>query len=245
VNGRTRIVIQARMNSSRLPGKIAADVAGRPMLAYTVERLQAAGRHAADRKRAWEVTVATTTSAADDATERLCASLGVSCFRGSESDVLARYLAAAADLAPGDTLVRATGDNPLYCPARTAAIVAEHIAHGNDYTCIDNLSYVVPEVIEVGALRRMAALADDSFCREHVTPYFRRTDCGFRVMQLPAGWQGLRPEFRLTVDTPPELARMRDLLKALDGELLAPLERIYEACDHAFATAEIPGKAVA
>lgn len=233
------------MNSTRLPGKIAAEVAGRPMLAYTVGRLQAAALHAADRQRGWEVIVATTTAAADDATEQLCASLGVGCFRGPESDVLARYLAAAADLAPGDTLVRATGDNPLYCPPRTAAIVAEHIAYGNDYTCIDNLSYVVPEVIEIGALRRMAALAGDDFCREHVTPYFRRPDCGFRVNQLPAGWQWLRPEIRLTVDTPPELERMRGLLDALDGELLAPLERIYEACDHAFATAEVLRKPAA
>ena len=245
MNGRIRIVIQARMNSSRLPGKIAAEVAGRPMLAYTFGRLQAAARHATDRDREWEVIVATTTAAADDATERLCESLGAGCFRGQESDVLARYLAAATDLAPDDTLVRATGDNPLYCPLRTAAIVAEHIACGNDYTCIENLSYVVPEVMRVGALRRMAALADDDFCREHVTPYFRRPGCDMRVMQLPAGWRGLRPEIRLTVDTPPELARMRGLLTALDGELLAPLEQIYEACDRETATATLTHKPAA
>jgi hypothetical protein len=64
-----------------------------------------------------------------------------------------------------------------------------------------------------------------------VTPYFRRPNSGFRVVQLPPTWHGLQPEIRLTVDTPWELDRMRRLATALDGELLAPLERIYQACD--------------
>ena len=236
---RIRIVIQARMNSSRLPGKIAADVAGRPMLAYTVGRLQAAAERGAvfacgaglSAAPVWELMVATTSAPADDATERLCESLGVACFRGAESDVLGRYVAAAADLEPGDTLVRATGDNPLYCPTRSAAIVADHAFYGGDYTCIENLSYVVPEVMRVDALRLMASLATDEHCREHVTPYFRRPDCGFRVVQLAARWRGLRPDVRLTVDTPAELAQMRRLVDALKGDKLAPLERVYEACD--------------
>lgn len=231
--GRIRIVIQARMNSSRLPGKIAAEAAGRPMLAYTVGRLQAASRSSLLNANACEIMVATTTAPADDATQRLCESLGVACFRGEECDVLGRYLAAAADLAPSDTLVRATGDNPLYCPVRAAAIVAKHVCNGADYTCVENLSYVVPEVMQVGALRRMASLATDDFCREHVTPYFRRPDCGFRVEQLPATWRGLRADVRLTVDTPAELAQMRRLLFELDGKLLAPLERIYALSDGA------------
>ena len=232
---RTRIVIQARMGSSRLPQKIAALLAGQPMLAYTVRRLQAAARQAGDAASIWEVVVATTTTPADDATDELCRSLGLPCFRGPEHDVLGRYLAAAADLAPGDTLVRATGDNPFYCPHRTAAIVAEHVRNGDDYTCIENLSYVVPEAIEVGALRSMATLAADDYCREHVTPYFRRPDCGFRVVQLPPNWRGLRPSARLTVDTPAELEQMRRVADKLTGDMLAPLERIYELYDRAIA----------
>jgi spore coat polysaccharide biosynthesis protein SpsF len=232
---KVRIVIQARMNSSRLPRKIASDVAGQAMLAYTVRRLHAAAQHATDTAPAWEVMVATSSAAADDATERLCRSLAVPCFRGSEHDVLDRYLAAAADLEPGDTLVRATGDNPLYCPRRTVAIVAEHGRNGADYTCIENLSYVVPEAIEIGALRKMAKLAADDYCREHVTPYFRRPDCGFRVVQLPSTWHGLRPQVRLTVDTPAELERMRRIADEFAGEMLAPLERIYELYDDAIA----------
>jgi spore coat polysaccharide biosynthesis protein SpsF len=226
-----RIVIQARMNSSRLPGKIAADIAGRPMLAYTIGRLQAAAERCVLEQHRWEIAVATTMAPEDDVVERLCESLGAGCYRGSERDVLARYAAASIDLAPDDTLIRATGDNPLYCPQRSAAIVAEHLRRGADYTCIENLSYVVPEVMQVGAFRQMAERASDAYCREHVTPYFRRADCEFRVAQLPQTWRGLRPEVRLTVDTPPELTRIRRLLDALDGELLAPLTNIYDACD--------------
>jgi spore coat polysaccharide biosynthesis protein SpsF len=223
------------MGSSRLPQKIAALLAGQPMLAYTVRRLQAAARQAGDAESSWEVMVATTTAPTDDASDELCRTLGLPCFRGPEHDVLGRYLAAAADLAPGDTLVRATGDNPFYCPRRTAAIVAEHVRNGDDYTCIENLSYVVPEAIEVGALRSMATLAADDYCREHVTPYFRRPDCGFRVVQLPPNWRGLRPSARLTVDTPAELEQMRRVADKLTGDMLAPLERIYELYDRAIA----------
>src|SRR3954470_8609507 len=96
---RTRVVIQARMGSTRLPGKIMADLAGRPMLAHIVRRLQAA---AVFVPGTWEVAVATSTDDADDLTEHLCHALGVPCLRGSKDDVLARYLAATAELADGD-----------------------------------------------------------------------------------------------------------------------------------------------
>lgn len=225
-----RIVVQARMNSSRLPGKILAELAGRPLLEYVVRRLQAA--RVADR-RSCEVIVATTTAAADDATEAACRRLGVGCFRGSEADVLARYVAATADLADDDVVVRATADNPLYCPRRTGRIIEQHVQQRNDYTCITNLSYVVPEVIRAGALRQMARLGISADCREHVTPYFRQQGGTFRVMQLPDNWQGLQPNVRLTVDTPAELARMRAICEATGSDdPLVALDDVYQWCRH-------------
>src|SRR4051812_2898516 len=116
---RTRVVIQARMGSTRLHGKIMADLAGRPMLAHIVRRLQATAEYVPG---AWEVVVATSTDPADDLTEHLCQTLGVPCVRGSQDDVLARYLAATTDLADNDVILRATADNPLYCPRRTALL---------------------------------------------------------------------------------------------------------------------------
>lgn len=224
-----RMVVQARMNSSRLPGKILAEVAGRPLLEYVVRRLQAT-RDAARRP---EVMVATTTAAADDATEAACRRLAVACFRGNESDVLDRYLAATADLDDGDLVVRATADNPLYCPRRTTRIIERHRQAQAEYTCITGLSYVVPEVMQASALRRMAALATAERCREHVMPYFRQPGVNFRVVQLSETWEGLRSNVRLTVDTPAELARMRTICEAVArNDPLVALEDVYQWCGH-------------
>ncbi len=182
-----------------------------------------------------DVTVATTRDAADHRTEALCRELGVRCFRGQRDDVLARYVAAAADLADDDVLIRATADNPLYCPRRTALLVERLLVEGNDYTCIRNLSYVVPEVMRVGALRAMAGLvggaADADYCREHVTPYLRGPS-PFRAEQLPQDWQGLRPDVRLTVDTPADYERMAALFAMFvtrQGKM--PLEDVYRQWD--------------
>lgn len=220
------VLVQARMRSSRLPGKIAAPVCGRPMLGRVVSRLQAAGPLVPG---GMAVVVATSTAAADDATEQLCRELGVGCSRGSEDDVLARYLAASARLADGDTVLRATADNCLYCPVRTAKIVAVHRQRQADYTSIENLSYVVPEVMQVGALREMARRATLPFHREHVTPYFREHPDEFKVVQLPPAWEGLRPEIRLTVDTPEELKKITWVYERLShAENTFTLEDVYE-----------------
>jgi spore coat polysaccharide biosynthesis protein SpsF len=223
-----RVVIQARVGSSRLPGKILAPLAGRPLLEYVVLRLTAAAAALPNG----EVVVATTTAAEDEATAAACRRLGVPCFRGHATDVLGRYLAAAADLADDDLVVRATADNPFYCPRRTGLIITHHQTERADYTCVENLSYVVPEVMTAGGLRRMERLAHSAECREHVTPLFRQTGQPFRTSILPAGWQGLRPDRRLTVDTPEDLSRMRWLCDRLaSGGPLFPLESVYELCD--------------
>jgi spore coat polysaccharide biosynthesis protein SpsF len=219
-----RVVIQARFGSSRLSGKILASLGGRPMLAHVVRRMQAASP-------GWQVHVATTTAADDDATQQLCRRLAVPCFRGREDDVLARYLAATADLADDDLALRATADNPLYCPRRSRALVERHCRDGADYTSIENLSYVVPEVFRVGALRAMARLAGDPESREHVTPFFRRRPHRFTVTSLAPNWQGLRPDIRLSVDTPGDLDAMRLIFDQLGGDDLIPLERVYAFCD--------------
>lgn len=230
---RTRVVIQARMGSTRLPGKIMADLAGRPMLAHIVRRLQAAAAYVPGD---WDVVVATSTDAADDLTQCLCESLQVPCVRGSQHDVLARYLVATADLTDDDIIMRATADNPLYCPRRTSLLWHEHLRLVADHTSIENLSYAVPEAMQTGAFRRMASLVTDDYCREHVTPYFRRPPHEFRAVQFPGDWQGLRTDLRLTVDTPEDLRRMEWIYSTAastcahdDG--LFPLEWVFDLCD--------------
>jgi len=224
-----RVVIQARVGSSRQPGKILAPLAGRPLLAHIVRRMRLAGMRT---MAGYQVTVATTTAAADDATESLCDELGVPCFRGATDDVLGRYVAATDDLPDDAVIVRATADNPLYCPRRTVAIVDEHIRAAADYTCIQGLSYVVPEIIRAAALRTAGRSACDDYDREHVTPYLRSHPERFRAVQLPPTWRGLRPDVLLTVDTPDQYARMADIFQTfhLAGRT-ASLEDVYAYCE--------------
>ena len=210
-----RIVLQARMGSSRRPGKTLAPVAGKPLLERVIERLRAVRGHGG---RSWQLLVATSTAAADDAVEAESQRLQVDCLRGSEHDVLSRYLAATSDLHDQDVVVRATADNPLYCPLRTVRLVAEHLASSDVYTGILDLSALVPEALRVGALRRASARTDlNDYCREHVTPYFRRESNLPGVRILPPTWAGLDPTLRLTVDTQADLNRVDGVYSTLIG----------------------------
>ena len=220
-----RIIIQARQNSTRLPGKIMAALNERPLLWHVVRRLERADP-------AWQVVVATTDLPADDATVEWCRHNGVGCVRGAAEDVLDRYLTACRDLRDDEIVLRATADNQVYCPRRASAIVAEHLRARADYTCIADLSYVVPEVLRVGALRAMAALAHHPACREHVTPFLRKATHDFRVLQLPYTWCGLRRDVRLTIDTPDDLQRMQTLFAACRSrDPVFPLEQAYLTYD--------------
>jgi spore coat polysaccharide biosynthesis protein SpsF len=217
------------MGSSRLPGKILAPLAGKPLLWHVVRRMEMA---AAWIDEPWEVLVATTDQPKDDVTCEWCDRDGLPVVRGSAEDVLSRYLLASADLRDDEIVLRATADNPLYCPRRTAAIVAAHVRAGVEYTCIRGISYASPEVVGVGALRRMAAKASDPYCREHVTPYFRQPPHGFRTQELPPAWNAIRPAAKLTIDTPQDLVRLQRLFNACANRgLLFSLEEAYRYLD--------------
>lgn len=228
---RIRIVLQARMGSKRRPGKTLADVAGRPLLARCLQRLTAVVRRGGP---AWQLLVATSTNPGDDGVARLVEQSGYPCVRGSENDVLSRFVQATADLDDDDLVVRATADNPLYDARLTRRLVAEHLRAGNLYTGLDPLSPSVPEVLYVGALRQAAnhpALTD--YDREHVTPFFRRDDSPGGCVRLPPTWRGLDPALRLTVDTPDDLAFINRLyrtqidLTGKDRPAVWTLEQIY------------------
>jgi spore coat polysaccharide biosynthesis protein SpsF (cytidylyltransferase family) len=159
-------IVQARMGSTRLPGKVLADLAGAPLLERMVERLRAA-RTLAD------IAIATTERPADAPVRALAAALGVGCFAGSEDDVLARY-AGAAERLGADPVVRLTADCPLVDPALVDRCVeAFQEAPGCDYASLggefpDGLD---TEVVAASALARAHAEARLPSEREHVTPY--------------------------------------------------------------------------
>ena len=162
-------IIQARMSSTRLPGKIMADIAGRPMLWHVVNRVNQA-------KMVDKVVLATTTKKTDDPVADFCAANGITCFRGSEIDVLDRfYWAARENLAY--TVIRITSDCPLTDPDVIDRVVTKLQESGSDYAA-NCIRYTYPDGLDVEvftfeALKKAWREAKKPTEREHVTPYIR------------------------------------------------------------------------
>src|SRR5438477_2593497 len=120
-------IIQARMSSTRLPGKVLLDIAGQPMLWRVISRV-------CRTKTIEQIVVATSTAAADDAISAFCAERGIVCFRGSETDVLDRYYQAARSV-QAKTIVRITADCPLLDPEVIDLTVSRFLEGSWDYVC--------------------------------------------------------------------------------------------------------------
>lgn len=162
-------IIQARMRSTRLPGKVLAEVAGRPMLAQQLRRMREA-------RGVDEIVVATTIDAADDPVVELARREGVRWFRGDEVDVLGRYLGAARE-SHAEVVVRVTADCPLLDAEVMDRVVAA-LAPSLDYAS-NTLRRTYPRGLDVEAfhadvLERMARLATSRAAREHVTYFLHR-----------------------------------------------------------------------
>ncbi len=204
-------IIQARMTSTRLPGKVLLRAAGREMLAHQVDRVRRARRLTA-------VCIATTTNATDDPVAELAAREGVFVTRGSETDVLGRVFAAAEQLG-ADTVVRLTGDCPLSDPELIDAVVDRFLTADPPVAYASNS---IPRTWPIGLdveVASMAALtiahreATDPYDREHVTPFLYRNPDRFRMIGLPAP-RNLGAE-RWTLDEPADFEFLTKVLEAL------------------------------
>jgi len=206
---RINAVIQARVGSTRFPGKVLEDLGGRPVLEWVVR----AARSAAQIDT---IVVATSTKAADDDVAELAENLGVAVVRGSEDDVLSRFVA-ALDAHPADAIVRLTADCPLLDPTLIDAVAGAWVASPtHDYVstvlvrCLPRGMDV--ELVTAGALRAVdrTAVGHD---RIHVTSGLYAQPSAYRLLGLcvtpPAN------DLRVTLDTREDLA----LLRALVAEL--------------------------
>jgi spore coat polysaccharide biosynthesis protein SpsF len=206
------IVVQARMTSTRLPGKVLMDLEGRPLLERELERL---GRCA----HADEVMLAVTTNPDDDPLVALARRLGLRWYRGSEHDVLARYAGAARE-AQADLVVRVTSDCPLIDPAETDAVISalQERRTSCDYAS-NRLRPHLPRGLDTEALwrdtlERMDRLATSPPAREHVTwfCYAERPELfGLHAVMRPVDAHDLR----WTVDTADDLEMVRRLYAEL------------------------------
>lgn len=211
-------IVQARMGSTRLPGKVLADVAGRPMLGLMLDRLASLDLA--------PVIVATTDLPADDPVADLVTSRGMSVVRGSAVDVLGRFCT-AIDRHTADHVVRLTADCPLIDPILVRSLLELHLAVGSDYTS-NTLIRDFPdgldaEVVRTSVLRMAAAEASGVGEREHVTPFVYRRPERFRLRAL-RGAEFLGAE-RWTIDLPEDLARLRELVGHL-SDPLAPWQEV-------------------
>jgi spore coat polysaccharide biosynthesis protein SpsF len=199
-----RLVLQARMGSSRLPGKVLARLGGRSVLAHCMDRLTAA--------RVGELVVATTTRPEDDAVVEEATRAGVRVVRGPVDDVLGRFVLAVADW-DGPYVIRATADNPLV-DVEASARVLRALDRGADYCVEDGLPVgAAVEALRTEALRDAAALATSAYDREHVTPFVRHSPDRFAVHILAAPPALRRPALRLTIDTRHDLQFVRSLVE--------------------------------
>lgn len=216
-------IIQARMGSTRLPGKVLADLCGDTMLARVVARLRAAAR-------VDDIVIATSVAPADAAIAREAARLGAASFRGPEDDVLARY-AGAARAARADAIVRITADCPLIDPEVIDAVIAALFA-GADYAS-NTHRRTFPRGLDAEALHRVtleriARLATSATAREHVTAFVTQEPERFRIHQVLAAHDD--SDLRFTVDTPEDLALVRALYAQLGlGGRLRPYGEVVAA----------------
>jgi len=197
--------IEARFNASRLPGKVLLDIGGVPALTRLLRRLQRARSIDA-------VVLATTTSAADDALADWARRENVACHRGSEDDVLARVVGAQRQLG-GELVVEICGDCPLIDPEVIDMAVATFRI--NDADVVSNTSRLGfpqgadAQVFRLAALEEVEREVCDPAVREHVSLYFYEHPERYRVIHLapPPRWH--RPEQRLQLDYPEDLAFVR------------------------------------
>lgn len=204
-------ILQARMSSTRLPGKVLADLAGAPMILRQIERLRRA-------KRLDRIVVATSDQSSDDPLVRALENAGVAVFRGPLDDVLARYIGAIEAFGPVRTVVRLTADCPLADPVLIDETLALHAQSGADYTSNTPTRRSYPkgldiEVFDAEALRMAARETHDPYDHEHVTPFLYRNPGRFKIAGLEQGPDD--GDVRWTVDRPDDLAFVRAVYDSL------------------------------
>jgi spore coat polysaccharide biosynthesis protein SpsF len=210
----TVAIIQARMTSSRLPGKVLADICGKPSLQHMLERVSRA-------EKVNSIVVATTVNTTDDPIVELCDQLGYKVFRGDELDVLGRFLQ-AAEAESAEAVVRLTADCPMIDPIIIDKVILkyssgrfDYVSNCNERTYPDGLDV---EIFSIDALLEANQKATSIFCREHVTPYIRGIHTQFETGNFLIGHVRFLTDLshiRWTIDTIDDLERVRDLIKRL------------------------------
>lgn len=211
-------IVQARMGSTRFPGKVLADISGKPALWHLCENL----RHS---RLLTTIILATTTNSEDDALSDFAQSNGVTCFRGSENDVLERFHGAAlsVDAKDEDIIVRVTADDIFMDPRVIDALIVLYESMYPSYKFLSN-SFTTGfpygqyyELFDVSSLKYAHAHATTDEEKEHVTPYMRQNRDTFPAIAV-ASQGGDFSDVHLSIDTADDLERNRLIIERLEAE---------------------------
>ncbi|WKA47114.1 glycosyltransferase family protein [Geobacillus zalihae] len=204
-------IIQARMGSTRFPGKVLKKVLGKTLLEYQIERVKRA-------KTIDEIIIATTTKESDDPIVQLCQQLSIPYYRGSEEDVLSRYYEAATEFGV-DVVVRLTSDCPIIDPNVIDKVVEHYLENKDRYDYVSNtLTRTYPrgldtEVMSYEVLKKAHDEAKELIYREHVTAYIYHHPDQFRLCNVSN--EKDESKHRWTVDTEEDFLLIKNILETL------------------------------
>lgn len=230
---KTVAIIQARMGSTRLPGKMMLPLERSHVLTHDIQRVQEADTID-------EVVVATSTKTADDIVARYANRAGATVFRGSEDDVLDRMFSAATE-ANAETVVRITGDCPLIDWDVIDAVVDRLATENVDY-CSNTVERTFPRGLDVEAFsyesfKHIHENAKEPHHREHVTPYYRENDDQFNLASVTSeeifnrSWMQDRTDLRITLDEADDYELLREVYNRVEYEDTLPIRDAVSVID--------------
>ncbi|MDA0692955.1 MAG: glycosyltransferase family protein [Nitrospinae bacterium] len=210
-------IIQARLGSTRLQGKVLRLLSGKPLIEHIIKRIQAVSE--IDR-----IVLATPSEKSEEPLEKIAARMGVECVSGPEEDVLERFIL-AGNLCQAEHIVRVCGDNPLVDPTLMRSLVLQHSKENADYTfCPDPIPLGTgSEVAKLSALKQIAKKTSQSAYREHVTTYFHDHPDAFHLERVPTPPYLKGKNFRLTVDTEKDFQLIDQLYQKFYSPSQSPL----------------------
>ena len=210
----TRVVavVQARMGSQRFPGKMLSQLGEHTLLDWVLQRVLRS-------TQVDQVVLATSTNSEDDKLVSAALRLEVNSIRGSETDVLSRFLLAANE-SQADLVVRVCADNPFIAPEELDRLIVDHRAKSVDYSCNhqQKLSNKYAdgfgaEIFSHDLLKKLAKQTTQQAHREHVTSYIWDNQNEFKINAVTAPAELAFPEVKLDIDTPAELATLNEFVR--------------------------------
>lgn len=222
-NNMIGIIIQARMGSSRLPGKVLKPIAGKPLISYIMNRLT-------QLKTQTRIILATTDSPLDNIISNYCEEHLFECFRGNEDNVLERfYLCATRNHL--SHIVRLTADNPFTDIEELDNLIVLHQQVQADYSYSYNSlpKGVGAEIFTYEALKESYLNATEANHMEHVNEYILENPSKFKIITLNVSHEKNKPEISLTIDTPQDYKKICQLLSQGHNDFMTT-EKAIELC---------------